>query len=781
MEINSAEISKKRKDRSTPPEKGTVKDSDFSKKVKQDLLYSSSEDDENRIRTPSGTICEFNSRDIRNFFSASKKNPRSSKADLNCAKPSQGVIQPRNCARADNHAKPTKRDSKCDKSVRRKIVNSGSKKSRVSSKIKVASWNTNCKRHLKTTEEDNGWISDSEDFLTPSASSINSSFEGNVHNISSPNQELLKTIALGMKTITYEDFKAKMSEINECNQNEQAAGDDINAVVVQKEIQSTESVKEATIDMDTETQNDANPKTISLAAVWEMFNSLQGKFNQVINKFDENAEALKTECAEGSAKVVNEIIEQQCLKKFEKVESELAHYKHKTKVLTDVCNSLHVEVSDLTQRIENLEMNCSKRMILVSGLVIVENAKKYENVELIKLFIKEKLGVEVYVDDYFAIGASNPKALVIELQTLAEKKLVMRNKNKLKNVRNEYQQKVYINDYVPLPIQEKRKRDNQIIREYEEAENAEDINISYSAGNLIIQGERYRKMVIPPTPKELIEIPVQELQRILDIKTTQSSKLTKENSIFQAFAASVSTFAEIRNLYVQLKLNHPEARHIACAYIIDGVIHSSRDFHDDGESGAGRILLQILTENKLSNTVVFVTRRYGGTRMGAARFVCYKQVARQALNLPPLEEQKRPPATTQRKQVHEMGEEGESDHNMNASLKRRRGGRSDWRKSARGSYYNSRGGYTSSNMQIKSNSQYLPRYNNPPIRHISASTQYAPSSRYELYFNQDPRASRPYAPANIPSTDMNFSFANPLNPRGMYDQNWPRLPNSNMD
>ena len=57
----------------------------------------------------------------------------------------------------------------------------------------------------------------------------------------------------------------------------------------------------------------------------------------------------------------------------------------------------------------------------------------------------------------------------------------------------------------------------------------------------------------------------------------------------------------------------------------------NQDFCDDGEPGAGRNILNTLMYNSYNNVVVFVARRYGGIKMGANRFECYREAALTAL------------------------------------------------------------------------------------------------------------------------------------------------------
>ncbi|AGO11239.1 AaceriACL022Wp [[Ashbya] aceris (nom. inval.)] len=52
---------------------------------------------------------------------------------------------------------------------------------------------------------------------------------------------------------------------------------------------------------------------------------------------------------------------------------------------------------------------------------------------------------------------------------------------------------------------------------------------------------------------------------------------------------------------------------------------------DCGESGAGNVLLSLLEKNQLVNVLVVVTRWYGGTPLGPARFRHISSVAAQSL------------------------------------------------------------------------------------------------------------------------------------------------------
>lgn len=67
---------------------------------------------------------------------------------------------------------------------------------------------------------------------------------------------------------------------------------------------------------------------------------------------------------------------------------------------------------------------------------------------------------------------------------------------------------------------------------------------------------------------------------------------------------------------------------MVCAYRLPGQnTPNLQDFADDGEFGAGRVILQVLKEEKLMNVVIFMIRHYGGIQLGPSRFDMFRNVA----------------------------------------------------------------------------------------------------------------------------------------------------------
>ncbi len=72
------------------------------------------------------------------------------------------------------------------------------------------------------------------------------------------------------------------------------------------------------------------------------------------------------------------------------------------------------------------------------------------------------------------------------------------------------------------------------------------------------------------------------------------------------------------------------AQHNIYAYRLE---NGHEHCEDDGEWGAGRVLLNLLREHKITNKMVCVTRWYGGRHLGKARFDHIKEAARLTLGL----------------------------------------------------------------------------------------------------------------------------------------------------
>ncbi|KAJ1995750.1 hypothetical protein GGI25_000728 [Coemansia spiralis] len=110
--------------------------------------------------------------------------------------------------------------------------------------------------------------------------------------------------------------------------------------------------------------------------------------------------------------------------------------------------------------------------------------------------------------------------------------------------------------------------------------------------------------------------------------------LEMKKSVFIGHAAHVKSAEDVQNVLSVLMENKKiaQATHNIMAYRIrmeNGSI--SQDNDDDGETAAGKRLGHLLQLLEVENTMVVVTRWFGGTHLGPDRFKLINNAARQAL------------------------------------------------------------------------------------------------------------------------------------------------------
>ena len=143
--------------------------------------------------------------------------------------------------------------------------------------------------------------------------------------------------------------------------------------------------------------------------------------------------------------------------------------------------------------------------------------------------------------------------------------------------------------------------------------------------------------------KELKEHPAREesaqhteLMRQISTKIVHGEPLTEKKSTFQAHLFQSTDPAEVPAVMDYLLQNNKirAATHNIMAYRIEsqtrqGVFHQDSD--DDGESAAGGRLLHLLQLVDAKNVIVVVSRWFGGTLLGPARFGLINKAARDLL------------------------------------------------------------------------------------------------------------------------------------------------------
>ncbi|MGM0897791.1 MAG: YigZ family protein [Bacillota bacterium] len=122
-------------------------------------------------------------------------------------------------------------------------------------------------------------------------------------------------------------------------------------------------------------------------------------------------------------------------------------------------------------------------------------------------------------------------------------------------------------------------------------------------------------------------------ENYITIGASASAEILINKSRFIGFAARAESEAEAIAFIDSIKLKHRQATHNCSAYLI-GEHDSIQKANDDGEpSGtAGVPMLEVLKKQGLKDTVLVVTRYYGGIKLGGGGLIrAYGKSATEAI------------------------------------------------------------------------------------------------------------------------------------------------------
>lgn len=107
------------------------------------------------------------------------------------------------------------------------------------------------------------------------------------------------------------------------------------------------------------------------------------------------------------------------------------------------------------------------------------------------------------------------------------------------------------------------------------------------------------------------------------VEESVSAEIVERKSKFIANLFFVSSVEDAENKIKEIKKKYYDARHNCSAYVINNDNEIIKKSSDDGEpSGtAGAPMLEILEKNNLVNTLVVVTRYFGGILLGTGGLV----------------------------------------------------------------------------------------------------------------------------------------------------------------
>lgn len=123
------------------------------------------------------------------------------------------------------------------------------------------------------------------------------------------------------------------------------------------------------------------------------------------------------------------------------------------------------------------------------------------------------------------------------------------------------------------------------------------------------------------------------MQNLLTLNKEGSDEFTEKKSKFIGYAKHVASEADASAFIAKIKAKHWDAKHNVYAYVLGENSETQRSTDDGEPSGtAGRPVLEIIKGENLTNTVVVVTRYFGGVLLGTGGLVrAYSKAAKLAI------------------------------------------------------------------------------------------------------------------------------------------------------
>ncbi len=115
------------------------------------------------------------------------------------------------------------------------------------------------------------------------------------------------------------------------------------------------------------------------------------------------------------------------------------------------------------------------------------------------------------------------------------------------------------------------------------------------------------------------------LTKYLTIEDVKEVKINIMKSVFIGNGMEVNNHQQGLDFLTSIKEKYPDANHHCWAYIING----NKVCDDNGEpcGTAGTPILNVLKRNTLNNTMVIVTRYFGGKKLGVSGLIAaYREV-----------------------------------------------------------------------------------------------------------------------------------------------------------
>ena len=371
-----------------------------------------------------------------------------------------------------------------------------------------------------------------------------------------------------------------------------------------------------------EENGDSEECAVDIQVVYGMFRDLK-------------KDITEARIAEGEDRLTNiETRQDQIMDTLMEMQEQMIESKVKAEILTGTVSHLSQVIEDMGDKIEKIELNNMKRSAVLSGYD--GSRKKDVCIRQVEELISQEIGVEAEIEDVFFLNKDNPSPVVIMFSSLITKMDVMANSKNLKGLVNEEGKPFFISHYLPVQINERKRRENAIMKENENAEEEAKLEMTKVNGRLHINNVQYQKKLTVPTVSQILSLSKGDFNTVMTTSLKKGQAIKEKKNTFTGYTMAASCVDDVKKAYFKIKMLQASARHITCAYRVLGVNpHETDDYCDDNDHGCGRAVLDWMQKNKIECRAIFVVRT-AGEKLDQLRFKKYTEAAYQAVMADPM-------------------------------------------------------------------------------------------------------------------------------------------------
>ena len=283
------------------------------------------------------------------------------------------------------------------------------------------------------------------------------------------------------------------------------------------------------------------------------------------------------------------------------------------------------------------QLEKTKRQIVKGSFVVkgIKEADKDDPIGSITSFIENKLeiGGEVPIMSAHRIGKGKNRPIWFKLTDNDDVRVIYSHLKNLKGKTNSENEKFVVTEQLTEAEREEKSRNQDILMDNRRTPASHQLTIAREHGNLVINGEQYRKQVEPPQVKEVLLLTKEEGQALDQYGIHQGAYRSHNGSQFYSYSAKVKDFDEVKKLYVKLRRDHLNATHVMCGYrLFHALAPLYQDYSNDGEEGGGRRILDALKSAGVFNMCVFVVRYHEGPNIGVKRFEIITELSKDVIS-----------------------------------------------------------------------------------------------------------------------------------------------------